>query len=200
MKAIARLAGFVSMLAACAVFAAETPPDALVKRTVDEVMTVLKENKDRRKLVELAEQKVLPHFDFTEMTRLAVGRAWRDANDAQKKSLENAFRTLLVNTYTAALTQAAKSDQSVEVKPARVPAGQNEVVVKTLVKESGRPAIPIDYSMRRSGSEWKVYDVVVENLSLITNYRNTFSSEVAKGGVDGLIKTLEDKNRKIAAG
>jgi len=188
------------MLAACAVLAAEAAPDALVKRTVDEVMTVLKENKDRRKLVELAEQKVLPHFDFTEMTRLAVGRAWRDANDGQKKALENAFRTLLVNTYATALMQAAKADQSVEVRPTRVAAGQNEVVVRTVVKEPGRPPIPIDYSMRRSGSEWKVYDVVVENLSLVTNYRNTFSSEVAKGGIDGLIKSLEDKNRKIAAG
>lgn len=200
MNTMARLAGLFLTFAACAAFAAESAPDALVKRTVDEVMSVLKENKDRRKLVELAEQKVLPNFDFTEMTRLAVGRAWREANDAQKKALENAFRTLLVNTYTTALMQAAKADQTVEVKPVRVQPGQKEVVVKTVVKEPGRPAIPIDYSMRRGDSQWKVYDVVVENLSLVTNYRNTFSSEVAKGGIDGLIKSLEDKNRRIAAG
>lgn len=143
---------------------------------------------------------MLPNFDFTEMTRLAVGRSWRDANDAQKKALENAFRSLLVNTYTAALTQAAKSDQTVEVKPARVQPDQKEVVVHTMVKESGRPPIPIDYNMRRTASGWKVQDVVVENLSLVTNYRSTFASEVAKGGIDGLIKSLEAKNRKIAEG
>lgn len=200
MKKAARTFALFSFLAAFAVQAAESAPDALVKSTVNDVMSVLKQNKDKRKLLELAEQKVLPHFDFAEMTRLAVGRAWRDASDAQKKALENAFRTLLVNTYTTALAQAAKSDQTVEVKPVRVQADQKEVVVRTLVKEPGRPPIPIDYGMRRAPAGWKVYDVVVENLSLVTNYRSTFSSEVARGGVDGLIKSLEDKNRKLAEG
>lgn len=202
MKVLIRAFAFslAGLLGASGVYAQASSPDALVKSTVGEVMSVLKENKDKRKLLDLAEQKVLPHFDFTEMTRLAVGRAWRDANDAQKKALENAFRTLLVNTYTAALTQAAKSDQTVEVKPVRVPPDAKEVVVRTVVKEPGRPAIPIDYSMRRTSSGWKVYDVIVENLSLVTNYRSTFNSEVARGGIDGLIKSLEDKNRKIAAG
>lgn len=188
------------VLCAGSAHAQESSPDALVKSTVNDVLTVLKENKDRRKLLELAEQKVLPHFDFTEMTRLAVGRAWRDASDPQKKSLENAFRALLVNTYTTALAQAAKSDQTVEVKPVRVQPGDQEAVVRTMVKEPGRPAIPIDYNMRRTASGWKVYDVIVENLSLVTNYRSSFNSEVARGGIDGLIKSLEDKNRKVAAG
>jgi phospholipid transport system substrate-binding protein len=200
MNVVIRALAWLWLPVAFGAYAQESAPDALVKSTVNEVMSVLKENKDKRKLLELAEQKVLPHFDFTEMTRLAVGRAWRDASDAQKKALENAFRTLLVNTYTAALTQAAKSDQTVEVKPARLPADAKETVVRTVVKESGRPAIPIDYSMRRTDKGWKVYDVVVENLSLVTNYRSTFNSEVARGGIDGLIKSLEDKNRKIAAG
>lgn len=200
MKTMVRMFALCSVLAAFAAVAADTAPDALVKSTVSEVMSVLQQTKDKRKLLELAEQKVLPNFDFTEMTRLAVGRSWRDANDAQKKALENAFRSLLVNTYTAALTQAAKSDQTVEVKPARVQPDQKEVVVHTMVKESGRPPIPIDYNMRRTASGWKVQDVVVENLSLVTNYRSTFASEVAKGGIDGLIKSLEAKNRKIAEG
>ncbi|MCI3953215.1 MAG: toluene tolerance protein [Burkholderiales bacterium] len=200
MKTMVRMFALCSVLAAFAAMAADTAPDALVKSTVSEVMSVLQQTKDKRKLLELAEQKVLPNFDFTEMTRLAVGRSWRDANDAQKKALENAFRSLLVNTYTAALTQAAKSDQTVEVKPARVQPDQKEVVVHTMVKESGRPPIPIDYNMRRTASGWKVQDVVVENLSLVTNYRSTFASEVAKGGIDGLIKSLEAKNRKIAEG
>lgn len=200
MKTLARMLGVLSLLSVFAVAAAESAPDALVKSTVDEVLAVLKENKDKRTLVELAEKKVLPHFDFTAMTRLAVGRAWRDASDAQKKALENQFRTLLVNTYTAALMQAAKGNQTVEVKPVRVQPEQKEVVVRTVAKEPGAPPIPIDYSMHRASSGWKVYDVTVENLSLVTNYRGTFSSEVAKGGVDGLIKSLEDKNRKIAGG
>jgi phospholipid transport system substrate-binding protein len=200
MKAFVRIFAVLSLVAAFTAQAAESAPDGLVKGTVDDVMSVLKQNKDKRKLLELAEQKVLPNFDFTEMTRLAVGRAWRDANDGQKKALENAFRTLLVNTYTAALTQAAKSDQTVEVKPLRVQPDQKDAVVKTLVKEPGRSPIPIDYSMRRTETGWKVYDVVVENLSLVTNYRNTFTAEVARGGVDGLIKSLEDKNRKLAEG
>ncbi|HJQ62335.1 MAG TPA: ABC transporter substrate-binding protein [Burkholderiales bacterium] len=200
MKTMVRMFALCSVFAAFAAVAADTAPDALVKSTVSEVMSVLQQTKDKRKLLELAEQKVLPNFDFTEMTRLAVGRSWRDANDAQKKALENAFRSLLVNTYTAALTQAAKSDQTVEVKPARVQPDQKEVVVHTMVKESGRPPIPIDYNMRRTASGWKVQDVVVENLSLVTNYRSTFASEVAKGGIDGLIKSLEAKNRKIAEG
>lgn len=200
MKSFIQTLFLAVFLCAGSVHAQDAAPDALVKSTVNDVMSVLKENKDKRKLLELAEQKVLPHFDFTEMTRLAVGRAWRDASDAQKKSLENAFRTLLVNTYTTALAQAAKSDQTVEVKPVRVPSGDQEVVVKTVVKEPGRPAIPIDYNMRRGPAGWKVYDVIVENLSLVTNYRSSFNSEVARGGIDGLIKSLEDKNRKVAAG
>lgn len=200
MNIVLRTLGLFALLAAFAAQAAGTAPDALVKSTVGEVMSVLKQNKDKRTLIDLAEQKVLPHFDFAEMTRLAVGRAWRDASDAQKKALENAFRTLLVNTYTAALTEAAKSDQTVEVKPLRLPPDQKDVVVRTLVKEPGRPPIPIDYSMRRNAAGWKVYDVVVENLSLVTNYRSTFTSEVARGGIDGLIKSLEDKNRKLAQG
>jgi phospholipid transport system substrate-binding protein len=200
MNRIARLLAFFWLLLPFAAGGAETTaPDQLVKSTVSDVMGVLKDTKDKGKLLELAEQKVLPHFDFTEMTRLAVGRHWREANDAQRKALENAFRTLLVNTYTAALTQAAKSDQTVEVKPVRVQPTQNEVVVHTVVKEPGRQAVSIDYSMRRGNAGWKVFDVVVENLSLVTNYRSSFSSEVAKGGIDGLIKTLEDKNRKTAA-
>ena len=197
MRTIARIIGLWSLLPLFAV-AAETAPDALVKSTVEEVLAVLKDTKDKRKLVELAEQKVLPHFDFEEMTRLAVGRAWRDATDAQKKALVNEFRTLLVHTYTAALAQAAKGDQKVEVKPARVQPGQKEVVVRTVVKQPGSPPIPIDYSMHRTPSSWKVYDVIVDNLSLVTNYRGTFNAEVAKGGIDGLIKSLAEKNHKNA--
>jgi len=181
-----------------AVVAADSAPDALVKSTVDEVLAVIKQNKDKQALRALAEQKVLPHFDFKRMTQLAVGAPWRQANPAQQQALENGFRTLLVNTYTNALSVSATGSQTVEVKPAQAKAGQDEVVVKTTVKDSGKPPIAIDYRMAKSADGWKVFDVVVENLSLVTNYRGTFASEVSRSGIDGLIKVLDEKNRTLA--
>ena len=180
--------------------AADTAPDALVKSTVDEVLALIRQNNDKRALRELAEQKVLPHFDFRRMTQLAVGRAWRDANPAQQQALENSFRTLLVNTYTSALSISATSSDTVEVKPVQVVAGQNDVTVKTTVKDAAKQSIAVDYRMAKEVDGWKVYDVVVEDLSLVTNYRGTFASEVARSGIDGLIKVLEEKSRTLAKG
>ncbi len=183
-----------------AVARAQVAPDALVKSTVDEVLSVIKTTKDRRALNEVVEKKVLPNFDFGAMTRLATGRHWRDASPAQQKSLENAFRALLVNTYATALSQSTAADQSVEVRPAPVKPADDEVTVKTLVKEGGRKPIAIDYRMAKAAGGWMVYDVVVENLSLVTNYRGTFNTEVGKAGIDGLIKSLEAKNKSNAEG
>ena len=126
------------IIPAPAVLAADTAPDALVKSTVDEVMAVIKQNKDKQALRALAEQKVLPYFDFKHMTQLAVGTAWRQANPAQQQALETGFRTLLVNTYTTALSVFGTGTQTVEVKPAQVKADQNEVTVKTMVKDPGK--------------------------------------------------------------
>ena len=186
------------LAAACLASAAESAPDALVKSTVDEVLTVIKQNKDKQALRQLAEQKVLPHFDFKRMTQLAAGTAWRQANPAQQQALESGFRALLVNTYTTALSVSAGGAQTVEVKPVTVKPDQNEVTVKTLVKDAGRPPIAIDYRMAKAADGWKVYDVVVEDLSLVTNYRGTFTSEVNRSGIDGLIKVLDEKNRALA--
>jgi phospholipid transport system substrate-binding protein len=185
---------------ACAALAADVAPDALVKSTVREVLTVIKQNKDKRALRELAEQKVLPHFDFKRMTQLAVGRAWRDAKPEQQQALENGFRTLLVNTYTSALAVSATGSETVEVKPAKVTAGQSEVMVKTTVKDSGKEPVAVDYRLEKEADGWKVTDVVVENMSLVTNYRSTFASEVSRSGIDGLIKALDEKNRTVAKG
>lgn len=186
------------IIPAPAVLAADTAPDALVKSTVDEVMAVIKQNKDKQALRALAEQKVLPYFDFKHMTRLAVGAAWRQANPAQQQALENSFRTLLVNTYTNALSVSATGNQTVEIKPAQVKADQNEVTVKTTVKDPGKPPIAIDYRMAKAADGWKVFDVVVEDLSLVTTYRGTFASEISRSGIDGLIKVLDAKNRTHA--
>jgi phospholipid transport system substrate-binding protein len=199
MKTYVRMLGFVALFAVSAA-QAQTAPDALVKATVDEVMAVIKDSKDRRTLQELAEKKVLPHFDFREMTMLALGKHWREANEAQKKALENAFRSLLVSTYTTALSQTTKASQTIDVKPVEVKPGQNDVTVRTVVREPGRQPIAIDYRMMRTPAGWKVYDVVVENLSLVTNYRGSFASEIARSGIDGLIKTMEAKNRQLAEG
>jgi len=159
---------------------------------------VIKQNKDKRTLHDLAEKKVLPHFDFTRMTQLAVGKYWRQASDTQKKALESGFKSLLVSTYTAALAQSSGSNQTVEVRPLEVKPNETEVTVRTLVKEPGRQPISIDYRMALHASGWKVYDVVVENLSLVTNYRGSFGSEISRSGLDGLIKVIDDKNRKLA--
>jgi phospholipid transport system substrate-binding protein len=178
--------------------AAQTTPDMLVKTTADEVLSVIKNTKDKRALVDVVEKKVLPNFDFQAMTRMAVGRHWRDASPTQQQSLENAFRTLLVTTYTAALTQSTTAQQTVEVRPLTVKPADEDVTVKTFVNDPSRKPIAIDYRLAKNGSGWKVYDVVVENLSLVTNYRSTFNSEIAKAGIDGLIKSLEAKNKQNA--
>ena len=195
MNTIARVAGGIFLAMAVTVQAADTAPDALVKGTVDEVLSVIKQTKDQRTLVDLAEKKVIQHFDFRKMTQLAVGRSWAQANAAQQEALERAFRTLLVRTYTTALSQSSGQTR-VDVKPAQSRPGEAEALVRTLVNEPGRKPFSIDYRMTNGAGGWKVYDVVVENLSLVTNYRNSFQSEISRSGIDGLIKAIESKNQK----
>lgn len=194
-------AAFVSVALAAPLVAtaaaAETLPDALVKTTSDEVLSIIRTTKDKKTLREIAEKKVIPYFDFRAMTQLAVGKYWREASPAQQKALEDAFRTLLVNTYTASLTVAATGKESVDVKPAETK-GQDDVIVRTTVRTPNRQPILVDYRMTKRADGWKVYDVIVENLSLVTNYRSSFASEIQRTGVDGLIKALETKNRELA--
>jgi phospholipid transport system substrate-binding protein len=193
-------AAFVGVaFAGPAAAAADTSPDALVKSKADEILEVIRTVKDKRTLRETAEKKVLPYFDFRAMTQLAVGKYWREASPSQQKALEDAFRTLLVNTYTASLNVASTGKEVVEVKPTDVKSGQNDVVVRTLVRTPNRQQpIPVDYRMTRGADGWKVYDVIVENLSLVTNYRSSFASEIQRSGIDGLVKALEAKNRELA--
>jgi phospholipid transport system substrate-binding protein len=197
---------FVFLLTATSLFcaagaqAADPAPEALVKSVVDEVLVIIKDNKDPQTLRTLAEQKVLPHFDFQKMTQQAAGKAWREASASQQQSLENGFRGLLVNTYVAALSRNPAGTKTVEVKPVPRSAVQDEATVKTVVAESGKPPIAIDYRMAASPTGWKVVDVTIENVSLVSNYRSTFSQEVARSGIDGLIKSLEEKSRASAKG
>ena len=195
MIAISRITGLFFLVLALAVQAADTAPDALVRSTVDEVLAVIKQNKDQKALVDLAEKKVVANFDFKEMTRLATGRAWSQASAAQQQALERGFRTLLVRTYTTALSQTS-SETKVEVKPLVLKAGESETLVRTMVTEPGRKPFAIDYRMWITPSGWRVYDVTVENLSLVTNYRSSFQSEIGRSGIDGLIQVIETKNQK----
>ena len=183
---------------AAAVSAQDLAPEAQVKKITDEVIGIIKQDQDiragnQKKINELVEAKVVPHFNFSHMTALAVGRNWPKASAEQQKALTNEFRTLLVRTYSSALT--TYKNQEIEVKPLRAAAGETAVTVRTQVKQSGTEPISIDYSMEKTPSGWKVYDVVVGGVSLVTNYRETFNAEIRDGGVDGLIKSLANKNR-----
>lgn len=194
------------LVAALAAFAisvhAQEAPDDMVRRTTNEILAAIKTDKDlqagnQKKIEKLAEDKVLPYFNFARMTQLAVGRNWRDANDAQKKALTDEFRTLLIRTYSTSLSQYR--NQSIDVKPLKAAAGDTEVVVKTLINQPGGQPIPIDYSLEKIGSAWKVYDVLIDGVSLVTNYRSSFNTEIQKSGIDGLVKSLADRNAKNAA-
>lgn len=192
-KTLAFLAVFIPSVAL-----AQEAPDALVKRVTDEVLAIIKADKDlqsgnSRKIAELAEAKVLPHFDFARMTRLAVGRNWQQASDAQKEQLVKEFRTMLVRTYSTSLT--AYRNQTIEVKPTKMAAGDKETTVRTAVLQQGGPSIPIDYAMEKGDTGWKVFDVVIDGASLVTTYRGSFNEQVQRGGIDGLLKTLADRNR-----
>ncbi|HEX9181210.1 MAG TPA: ABC transporter substrate-binding protein [Burkholderiales bacterium] len=188
-------------LPAFAALAAELAPDELVRTTSKEVIEILKTDKDARtgkKLLELVDAKVLPHFDFTRMTRLAVGKNWRNATPEQQQSLVREFRALLVRTYSSAL--ATYKDQVIDVRPVKLNPGDSEVTVRTRVQQSGGQPVEIDYAMEKKPEGWKVFDVTVAGVSLVTNYRSTFDRQIAEGGIDGLIKSLADKNKSLEEG
>jgi phospholipid transport system substrate-binding protein len=175
--------------------AVDTPPDQLVKTTTEEVLAVIKENQDQDKLLKLAETKVLPHFNFHRMTKLALGKSWKQASPEQQKRLESEFRNLLVRTYTNALATGAHKNVTVDVKPLRKEGSDSETTVQTQVTEAGRQPISIEYRMEKVQDGWKVYDVAVDGVSLVTNYRQSFVNEIQQSGIDGLIKSLTEKNR-----
>jgi phospholipid transport system substrate-binding protein len=190
-----------AMAAIVSASAQELAPDALAKSVTDEVLTVLRSDKDiqagnKRKVLDLVEAKILPHFDFTRMTRLAVGAPWRQATPAQQQSLTNEFRTLLINTYVNAFTQYR--DQKIEYRPFKMQPGDTEVVVRSLIKQNGGEPIDVNYSMAKTDKGWKVFDVVIGGISLVQNYRSSFNSEIQRGGIDGLIASLATKNKTIA--
>lgn len=190
------------LLAASATAATEVPPDALVRSTAEEVLAIVRQDQaiqagDKEKVIALVEAKVLPHFDFTRMTRLAAGKNWRSATPEQQQRLTQAFRELLVRTYAAAFT--SYKNQTVEFKPFSMEPAATDVTVRTaIVQPGGPPPIPVDYSMYKTGDSWKVYDVTIEGVSLVATYRGTFNDEIRRAGIDGLIGSLEQKNKSLA--
>ncbi len=185
--------------------AAEPEPQALVRNTAEEVLAEVRAHKtelekDNSGIYRLVKEKVIPHFDFRRMTRSALGRYWRRATEEQRRRLTRDFRELLVRTYAIMLLNY--SDERLEYLPFRGKPEDRRVVVRTKVHTSdGSPPVPIDYRLYRNDQgEWKVYDVVVDGVSLISNYRGTFAAEIRKGGIEGLIASLEKHNRKQGDG
>jgi phospholipid transport system substrate-binding protein len=182
---------------------AQTAPDALVKSVAEDVLRIVRQDKqlregDTSRMAQLIEEKIVPHFDFERMTRLAVGRNWREATPEQRKTLVDEFRTLLVRSYSAAYS--TYNHIVVEVRPLKLQPDEEDVQVKSQIKlPGGAPPVNVDYSMVKNSDAWKVYDVSVDGVSLVTTYRSTFADEVRKGGIDGLIKSLKDLNTARAA-
>lgn len=182
---------------------AEEAPDQLVQQVTEEVLEIVRKDKDiqngnTQKVIDLVERKVLPNFNFSRMTALALGKEWRKATPAQQVQLTNEFRTLLVRTYSNALT--SYRNQKVVYKPFKMNAGESEVLVRTEIAQPGAKPIQLDYSLEKQDSGWKVFDVVVAGISLVTNYRDQFSQEVRAGGIDGLIASIAAKNKSLEAG
>jgi len=195
----------VSMCCTAVVASADvTAPDVLIRNTVQEVIAIIKQDKDiqagdQKKILAMVDSKVLPHFDFSRMTQLAVGKHWRTASSEQKQALVSEFRNMLVRTYTKVFT--VYRDQTVEVKPFRLSADdETEATVKTLIIKPGAQPVPVDYEMKKAADGWKAFDISIEGVSMVMSYRGTFTTQIQEIGIDGLIKTMAEKNANAADG
>jgi phospholipid transport system substrate-binding protein len=189
----------ISALAAPFSPAQDVAPDVLLKAVTLEVIAIIRQDKDIQagnpaKVADLVETRILPFFDFTRMTQTAMARNWRLATPEQQKALTTEFKTLLVRTYSTALS--SYHGQVIEFKRLRAASGDTEVTVKSVMKQPGTEPLTMDYDMEKIAAGWKVYDIKIDGVSLITTYRETFAGKVRDGGVDGLIKSLSDKNRQ----
>lgn len=205
MKLIVKL--FLSLLLSLGVavtsFAADEAPDQLIKRLSQEILDIAKSDKDiqagnQKRVYDLVESKILPHIDFARMTSLAAGKNWRDASPEQQKQLTNEFRTLLVFTYSGAISQI--KDQRLEFKPYRGLPDDTEVEVKSQVIQSRGEPVQLSYRLAKTPNGWKIYDINVLGAWLVETYKGSFAAEISKSNMDGLIKTLAEKNKKLAAG
>lgn len=192
---------FLLMLGFASSAVAEMGPDELVRKTADEVIEIVKSDKDiqngnQQKIFALAEAKILPNFDFDRVCRLVLGRNWSTATKEQQAEFQKEFRSLLLRTYASALSKYR--NQTIQYLPYRAQADASRVTVKTQILQPGGQPIAIDYSLEKGASGWKVFDIVIEGVSLVTNYRSQFSNEIRQaGGMDGLIQRLAEKNREL---
>ena len=201
-RSLASVALLGLLVAAMPLRAQDVAPDQLVKTVTLEVVDLIAKDKEiqsgnRAKLIELIDARVLPHFNFTAMTALALGQSWNKATPEQKKRLTEEFRTLLVRTYASAL--AAYADQRFDFRPLRAKPDDTDVTVQVRVLQVGAQPVPIDYSMEKTAAGWKVYDVMVGGVSLVANYRTEFNSTVRDVGIEGLIRNLQAKNHSLEA-
>jgi phospholipid transport system substrate-binding protein len=179
------------------------PPEALVRDLSNEVLATIKADKalasgDINRVQKLIDEKILPYVDFQKMTQLAVGRGWRQATPEQRVALTREFRTLLVRTYSGALSQV--TDHQVQLRPFRAQPTDTDVLVRTSVVASRGDPIQLDYRLEKTDAGWKIYDVNILGVWLVENYKTQFASQINTGGVDGLIKTLTDRNKQLEQG
>jgi phospholipid transport system substrate-binding protein len=177
-------------------------PDALVKNTANDVLEIIKKDKDiqagdMKRITALAEEKILPHFDFDAMSKSVLGKNWREASKEQQAQFVKEFRSLLVRTYASALSKYR--NQTIEYKPFRSEPGDTRVTVKTQILQSGGPALPVDYVLKLEGDTWKVVDISIDGVSMVTNYRGQFSNELKQTDMNGLIQRISDKNKGSAS-
>ncbi len=203
MKLIKQLIAVATVTFATAALAAPAneAPDALVKRISADVIDTAKKDKEiqagnQKRVMDLVESKILPYVDFQRMTQLAAGRHWRDATPEQQKQLSNEFRTLLIFTYSGALSQI--KDETVEFKPLRADPADQEVEVRFQVKVARGEPVTLNYRLAKGPQGWKIFDINVLGAWLVETYKGSFASEISKSGIDGLIKTLAERNKKLA--
>lgn len=192
---------FAMLFAAVGVANAQIAPDALVKQTADDVLTIIKNDKDiqsgnQQKLYAVVEEKILPNFDFDRVCRMVLGKNWKAATPEQQASFQKEFRSLLLRTYSNALSKY--QDQVIEYKPMRFEPDAKNVNVKTQILQKGGQPVQVDYSLVKGENGWKVYDIIIESVSLVTNYRSQFSNEIRQNGLDSLNTKLADKNKSAS--
>jgi len=195
------LAAFAVLVAIGSALAEALAPDALVRQITDGVVASLRLDSATRaresaRIAALVERMIVPHFDFRRITRLAVGLGWRQATPEQRDELARQFKQLLVRTYSGALSNY--SDQTIEVRPLRAKPQDDEVTVKSFLRQSGAEPMAIEYDLERTDAGWKVFDVRVAGVSLVATYRTAFAEEIRNHGVDGLIAVLVRKNNEAA--
>ena len=178
-----------------------TPPDALIKMVVTEVMATVKSDPDIQKgnipkIVDLVEKKIVPYTDMRRTTEMAMGPNWKKATPEQQAQLSVEFKNLLIRTYSGALSQLR--DQTVQFKPLRAAPDDKEVIVKTVVIGRGDP-VPLDYRLEKTPNGWKVYDMNIMGVWLVEAYRNQFSNQISQNGIEGLVKFLQDRNKQLTA-